>query len=187
MRIEAFAASAFLLVGAPGCFAGGTKRTQRPSEPPRIVPWSTIGTARLGMTKDRLEGTYGRPTKSEVESNYFPVGTRYAGKRLERSTYAVYKGTLVVWYVDHRAKVLETNSSRYHAPNGLRVGLRFTPACGQPGTACHWRDFSLDDCTGLFINTKQQVAPELNVAGASGSYEIQSIRFGDEDVLLTCF
>jgi hypothetical protein len=187
MRLGAFAAGAFVLVGAAGCFGGGAEQVQRPSDPPRIVPWSMIGAARLEMTKDRIEATYGRPTKSDRDQNYLPGGTRYAGKPFERSTYPVQRGSLVVWYVDRRAKVLETDSPRYRAQNGLRIGLRFTPTCRGPGTSCRWRDFKLDDCTGFFVNLTGPQARELDVERVSGAYEIRSLRFGDEDVLLTCF
>src|ERR1043165_6948045 len=105
-------------VATAGCSSGGSHKAL-PSDPPTIRPWASIGAASLRMTRDQIEKTYGHPLRTERIRDYFPVGTKYQGKILERSDYSVRQGLLRVSYVDGRAKVLETTSPRYQTPDGI--------------------------------------------------------------------
>ena len=197
MRLGMPTVVVFGAVAATGCFGGGEKHAAIPADSARIVPWSAIGSARLGMSRDDIEKTYGRPTKTERLTSYFPIGTRYQGKRLELSRYSVRRGSIGVWYVDQRAKVLETASPRYRTPDGLGAGIRVRGRqCGQFETTVCVRNFRYDDCTGLLLRTPLSptgVHLELSLRGfqprrlVHQGARIRRIVFGDEDVLLTCF
>jgi hypothetical protein len=150
------------------------------------------------MTRDQIEKTYGRPLGAKRYTDWFPVGTKYHGKALEKARYAVKGGSLWVWYVDDRAKVLETTSPRYRTPSGLRVGLhiRGKRCPSVPGGACVGA-FFYDDCTGLAIRSVANGKIDVNLQLAGREYDpralvregdrIQRIFFGEADVLLTCF
>ena len=150
------------------------------------------------MTRDEIERTYGEAIRTERETSYFPFGTRYSGKSLERSEYAVRKGTLRVWYVEGHAKVLETTSPRYRTPGGIRVGLHVRGAsCPGSGQAVCVNGFQYDDCTGFLIPASAEGSLDVHLELAGRGYHprvlklrgdrLRRIVFGDDDVLLTCF
>jgi len=150
------------------------------------------------MTRDQIEKTYGHPLRTERIRDYFPVGTKYQGKILERSDYSVRQGLLRVSYVDGRAKVLETTSPRYQTPDGIQVGLHVRgKSCRglYRGVCVH--GFYYDDCTGLLIRSVANglIGISLELAGTgyhpnqlrTRGDSVKRILFGEENVLLTCF
>ena len=164
----------------------------------QLTPWSSIGDARLGMTRNQIEQTYGRPARTKRYTNWFPLGTKYHGRTLEQAEYAVPGGLLGAWYVGDRARVLETTSPRYETPGGIHVGLhvRGRRCAGSPLGVCA-RGFYYDDCTGFLIRSVANGKIGIDLQLAMLRYEpgrlerkgdrITRIIFGDADVLLTCF
>ncbi len=150
------------------------------------------------MTREQVEKTYGRPVGTKRYSDWFPVGTKYHGKVLETSRYQVQGGLLPVWYVDDRAKVLETTSPRYRSAGGLRVGRRARgERCPDAPAGVCIGEFSYDDCTGLAIRSVDDGRIDVNLQLAGRGFHLRSlvkqgdrvrrIFFGEADVLLTCF
>jgi hypothetical protein len=158
----------------------------------------SIGAVTLFMTRRQIERTYGRPVRTERIKDYFPVGTKYQGKLLERSDYRVRQGVLRISYVDDRARVLETTSPRYRTPDGIHVGLHVRgKSCRGIYRGVCVRGFYYDDCTGLLIRSVANGTIGIGLELAGSEYHPDQLRtrgdsvsrilFGDENVLLTCF
>ena len=90
------------------------------TDPPRIVKWSSVGSAQMGSTLEEVRGVYGTPTESRRLR--LPVGTRYANHSVRRESYRVRGGKLVVTYVDGLARAFQTDSRRYRTADGIGVG-----------------------------------------------------------------
>ncbi len=73
--------------------------------PPRIVPWSEIGSAGLGMQRSAVEYRLG-PTAGEAGSN----------------SYVVPGGRLAVGFAGDRVSFVSTDSSYFETPDGIKVG-----------------------------------------------------------------
>ena len=156
------------------------------SDRPSIVFNTSIGNARLGMSRSDVVHTYG-VGRTERLPHYFPVGVKYHGKVLVRTTYRVHRGHLVVSYVDRHVKMVETTSRYYRTASGVGVGTRI------PRGPCHWdqyggcqhrwRSFVYDECGGAWVGGTRRVTTVLYVR-KSRVYEIQ---LGDVDVVLYCF
>lgn len=80
------------------------------ADPPRIVPWHTIGNVSLGMSKTRVEYAYGRATQR---------------------VYGVEGGSMMVSYGSVGVYSISTTSARYRTPGGVGVGTRI------PLGVCH--------------------------------------------------
>jgi hypothetical protein len=156
------------------------------ADSPRIVPWKQIGAIELGDNITRAEYLYGEP--QEIESLFFPVGTRYHGRAGVRHTYKVPGGELWVEAIDGRIKALATTSPRYRTPTGLHVGSRI------PLGPCHrnsygscdyrWKSFAYEPvCPPGWIGGTKKRTVFLSMSKGV----VQSIYFGDPQVMLLCF
>jgi hypothetical protein len=183
-------ALAVLVVALAGC----AHSHRAPLDPPSIVPWTSIGSAKLGMVRSEIERVYRAPVRVERLRRFFPRTTKYSGRVRVDATYRVRGGTLLVTYVNGKAKALDTTSPRYRLPNGIHVGMRVIARPCREGGAC-WRGFAFDDCTALMIGPSVPVDTYLSLhAGGvdervltTRGYRIGSIGFGDPSALLLCF
>jgi len=183
-------ALAVLVVALAGC-----AHSQRaPLDPPSIVPWTSIGSAKLGSERPEIERVYHRPVKVERLRRFFPTGTKYFGRVRVDATYHVRGGVLRVTYVDGEVKALDTTSPRYRLPSGARVGTRvITHQCEKFGDC--WRGYAYDDCTGLMIGVSGRIDSYLSFGGRgvdyrelkTHGYRIASIGFGEGNALMLCF
>ena len=156
------------------------------SDRPSIVFNTSIGHARLGMARSDVIDAYGAG-RTERLRGYFPVGTRFHGKVLVRTTYRVHRGTLIVSYVDGRVKMVETTSRYYRTASGVGVGTKI------PRGPCHrdqyggcqyrWRTFEYDECGGAWLGGTRRVTTILYVRKGS----VYRVQLGDDDVVLYCF
>jgi hypothetical protein len=156
------------------------------ADKPSIVFQKAIGDVRLGMTRSQVQATYGRG-RTERWPRYFPVGAKYHGKALYRTTYWVHRGKLIVSYVDGRAKMIETTSRYYRTASGVGVGTRIPrgPCHWDQYGGCHyrWRGFEYDECGGAWLSGTRRVETILYVR-KSRVYEVQ---LGEVEVVLYCF
>ena len=171
-------------------------RVRQDLDPPTIVRWHSIGSARIGMKRADIDAAYGKPVGLETIKHYFPVGTRYYGQPVARATYRVSRGRLVVTYVQTRARVLATTSPRYRTPDGIHAGLRIKPHRCRGSYGC-WREFAFDECVDSFRTSHGGIDVALPVAEGERrvtaksmiqqGVRLASISFGDPDVSLLCF
>lgn len=84
-------------------------------ETAEIVPWRSIGFARLGMTRDEVRAFHGRPRSSTVR------------RGVRTDFFRVYRGRLWVTYRDERTEAIGTTSPYYTTRSGVGVG---SPATG---------------------------------------------------------
>ena len=103
--------------------------------------------------------------RTERFRHYFPVGVKYHGKVLVRTTYRIHRGKLIVSYVDGRVKMVETTSRYYRTASGVGVGTRI------PRGPCHldqvggcqyrWRSFTYDECGGAWLGGTRRLTTVL--------------------------
>jgi len=152
------------------------------ADAPTIVPWTGIGSIRLGMNRVAVDASYGRP--SATERIHLQAGTRYWRRTVLDATYAVPHGTIVVRYVDGVARAATTTSPRYRTPTGIRVGL-VTPR------TTRWRGFIFLDCTRAWYlergSTVIQLFLDRDPVVQRSRPRITAIQFGASDALLPCF
>ena len=183
------AAALGVLVVLIAAACGGTST---PDDPPRIVPWSALGSVRIGDTAGHVRGIYGPAVKSERLR--LPTGTRYAGHAARFESFRVPGGTLGVTYVDGAVREIATDSARYRTPSGIGVGTGVSAGtCYHvEGNSCvyRWHGLEYDECGGAWVG---EVGPVQLVIGMDRSFlnhprgRISSIDFGDPDVVLYCF
>ena len=184
------AAFAVVVAALAGC--GHSQRAA--VDPPTIVPWTSIGSAKLGAKRAEIERFYHTPTKVEYLRRFFPATTKYSGRVRVDATYRVRGGELRVTYVDDEVKALDTTSPRYRLPNGIRVGMRVITHRRKGCDEC-WRGYGFDDCTALMVKLRAPLDAYLSFGPAgvdyrvlkTRGYRIRSIGFGDPSVLLLCF
>jgi hypothetical protein len=186
-----------VLVGAACSSSEGTdSRQTRVQDPPRLVIDTSIGYVRLNMPRAEVEERYGEPSRVNVLADYFPVGTRYEGKKLIRALYGVRAGTLRVDYVTDKVKVIETSSRYYRSASGIGVGaLVPSDRCvrldevgyiGPPGCKNTWRGFHFDgECLDAWLNSTRDTA--MTILSMHRGRRIERVRIGDPDVILPCF
>jgi hypothetical protein len=84
--LSALCFAAIAATGVTGCSGGGGApgggRHVRDS--PRLVFNRSIGDVRLNMAHAEVERRYGDPIRETALRDYFPVGTRYQGRKLLR-------------------------------------------------------------------------------------------------------
>jgi prepilin-type processing-associated H-X9-DG protein len=156
------------------------------SDTPSIVFNASIGDVRLGIPRSQVVETYGAG-KTERLRGYFPVGVRYHGKVLVRTTYWVHGGKLIVSYVDGRVKMIETTSRYYRSASGVGVGTRIPlgPCHYDKSGGCQhrWRSFEYDECGGAWLGGTRRVTTVLYVRKS----RVYRVQIGDVDVVLYCF
>jgi hypothetical protein len=74
--------------------AGVDAKTGARHDSARIVPWVSVGAARLGDAGTALDHVYGRPTSTRDLSRDIPFGTRWHGHHVVDRTYRVQGGSL---------------------------------------------------------------------------------------------
>jgi len=191
------AVSIAALVG-PGCSGGDAtdSRQTRGQDTPRLVIDTSIGAVRLNMTRTEVEERYGEPSRVNVLPDYFPVGTRYEGKKLTRALYSVHAGALRVDYVAERVKVIETSSRYYRSASGVGVAaLVPSDRCvrldevgyiGPPGCKNTWRGFHFEgECLDAWLTSTRDTAMTMLIMHRGR--RIERVRIGDPDVILPCF
>jgi hypothetical protein len=165
-------------------------------DPPRIVPWSSVGSAELGSTVERVREVYGEPVARQTLN--LPVGTRYANRVVHTESYPVRRGSLVVTYVDDIVKAIETDSPRYRTGEGIGVGAAISrgPCQRNEYDSCEyvWRSphgaFGFDECGNAWIRVPAPLEIEIGMdrdLRARPRGRIAWIRFGDLHVVLHCF
>jgi hypothetical protein len=156
------------------------------SDRPSIVFNTSIGNARLGMSRNDVVGTYGIG-RSEHFRHYFPVGVKYHGKVLVRTTYRIHRGKLIVSYVDGRVKMVETTSRYYRTASGVGVGTRIPRGpChrdGYGGCQYRWRSFMYDECGRAWLGGTRRRTTVLYVRRS----RVYRVQLGEDDVVLYCF
>ena len=175
-------------------FAGATARAaadvQSAFDPPSLRFVGSIGSVRLGMTRDAVEYLYGDTNQGRlrIDDDFFPVGTKYEGVPLFVMTYRLHGGILRVKYVHDRVKVIETTSRYYRTPRGVGVGTRI------PLGTCHrnrfgsceyrWRGFFYEaDCGKAWIHATRHRQTDLFMHHG----RVWLVQIGDPDVILYCF
>lgn len=134
------------------------------TDPPRIVPWTTIGNISVGMTRARVEYTYGR-------------GTTVAGLY---ESWPVPGGSLDVVYQHGYVANLSTTSARYQTRAGLHVGSRIPLGpCHRTAGKCsyRWQGFTLENgvfwtrridtvgtLTGVSLRVVKGLVTEIDIA-----------------------
>jgi hypothetical protein len=153
---------------------------------PAIVIHKSIGEVRLGMARSDVQAAYGSGRTQRLR-HYFPVGTKYHGKVLYRTTYWVHGGKLIVSYVDTRVKMIETTSRYYRTRSGVGVGTRIPRGpCHPDGYGgCHyrWQGFEYDECGGAWLSLTKRVSTIFYVRRS----RVYHVQLGDDDVVLYCF
>jgi hypothetical protein len=185
------------LVGASCSGGEATDPPQtRRQDPPHLVIDKSIGAVRLNMTPIEVEERYGEPSRVDVMPEYFPVGTRYEGKKLTRALYSVHAGALRVDYVANKVKVIETSSRYYRSASGIGVGaLVPSDRCvrldevghiGPPGCKNTWRGFRFEsECLNAWLTSTRDTAMTMLIMHRGR--RIEKVRIGDPDVILPCF
>jgi hypothetical protein len=153
-------------------------------DPARIVPWVSIGNARIGDTAADVKRMYGKPAKVEEIGRALPISARWHGHRVVDRTYRVRGGELWVRTVDGRVRAVGTTSPRYVTPRGIRTGLRIAPRCQKDssGNCLYlWRGFVFRECTGWVYGRRGLV-----VSLGWKRERVDRIAFGDPDALPIC-
>jgi len=184
-------------VGAACSGSEGTDvRQTRVQDPPRLVINTSIGYVRLGMPRAEVDERYGEPSRVNVLADYFPVGTRYEGKKLTRAIYNVHADALRVDYVAEKVKVIETSSRYYRTASGIGAG-RLIPSdrcmrldevgyIGPAGCKNTWRGFHFDgECLDAWLTSTRDTA--MTMLMMDRGRRIERVRMGDPDVILPCF
>jgi hypothetical protein len=162
----------------------------------RLVLDRSIGDVRLNMPRADAERRYGPPARKRVLLDYFPVGTRYEGKRLVRATYRIHGGALTLEYVDGKVKTISTTTPYYRTRGGIHAGARLprtlcvrldeTGYVGPHGSKNTWRRFRFDgECLDAWLTSMRTKA--MTLLYMHRSRRIQLVQVGDPDVILPCF
>jgi hypothetical protein len=150
----------------------------------RIVPWRSIGAARIGSRITAVNHVYGRPARVRNLSDAVPPTTRWHGHRVIERTYRVRGGELWVRTVDGRVRAVGTTSTRYRTPGGIRVGLRVHSRCRESaagGCSPYWKGFVFQECAGWLYGRRGLV-----VSLGTARDRVARLAFGDPDVMLLC-
>jgi len=162
-----------------------TARPRATADTIRIVPWSSIGAARIGMRITTVNHLYGKPVRVKDLSSAVPATTHWHGHRVIERTYRVPGGELSVRTVDGRVHAVGTTSPRYVTPRGIRVGIPVQPQCRENSLGdCDyvWRGFVFRECTGWVYGRRGLV-----VSLGWERERVTRVAFGDPDVMLICF
>ncbi len=129
-----------------------------------LVLGKWMGGVRLGVTRSRVVGTYGRPVSAKR------LG--YGGRPFELDTYAVHGGRLEVYYdrVTLRVVGLSTTSSVYRTAAGFGVGS--SPAAAR-ALGFAWNA----QCTATYLKTAGGIHYELATRRHSRSGAVTSVLF----------
>jgi hypothetical protein len=159
-------------------------------DPPTLRFVGSIGSVRLGMTRDAVEYLYGDTNQGrlQIRDDYFPPGTKHEGVPLFVMTYRLHGGVLRVKYVHDRVKVIETTSRYYRTLRGVGAGTRI------PLGPCHrnrfgsceyrWRGFFYEaDCGKAWIHGTRHRQTDLFMRHG----RVWQVQIGDPDVILYCF
>jgi prepilin-type processing-associated H-X9-DG protein len=153
---------------------------------PAIAIHKSIGDVRLGMARSAVQTAYGSGRTVRLR-HYFPVGTKYHGKVLYRTTYSLHGGKLIVSYVDGRVKMIETTSRYYRTRSGVGVGTHIPRGPCHPdgygGCRYRWRGFEYDECGGAWLSGTKHVTTVFYVRRA----RVYHVQLGEDDVVLYCF
>jgi hypothetical protein len=102
------------------------------NDPPKILLWHQVGDVGIGMTRARVEYTYGRPPGNS------PLGP----------TYNLHGGHIVVGYSrSGNVDQIRVDTPYYRAAGGFGVGYRIPLGpCHRTGNSCHytWQGFAYD-------------------------------------------
>jgi hypothetical protein len=128
------AVACMMAVSGSGC-SSPSAGAPHAADPPRIVPWHRIGNVGLGMSRARVERTYGRGTMA--------TPLRDAPAWLYRG-----RGAIRVEYdLNGDVAAVETTSTAYASRSGIHVGLALPPRlCTFVNYRCKhaWRGFTYD-------------------------------------------
>lgn len=161
-------------------------------DPPHIVKWSSVGSAHMGHTVEQVRNVYGSPEESQTLK--LPIGTRYANSAVERESYRVRGGRLVVTYVDGVARAFQTDSRRYRTADGIGVGATISRGPCRRNTygSCEykWRSFQFDECGNSWVDASDSLEVVIGMNGNLFEHpkaRIAWLEFGDLQVVLYCF
>jgi hypothetical protein len=153
---------------------------------PALVIHKSIGDVRLGMSRSEVVAAYGSG-RTVRWPHYFPVGVKYHGKVLYRTTYWIHGGKLIVSYVEGRVKMIETTSRYYRTRSGVGVGTRIPRGPCHPdgygGCRYRWRGFEYDECGGAWLAGTKRVTTVFYVRRV----RVYHVQLGEDDVVLYCF
>jgi hypothetical protein len=186
-------------LASTGCSGGerAAARQRQVHDSPRLVLNRSIGDIRLNTTRGDVERLYGKPTREKVlRDYYFPVGTRYHGKKLIQAVYRPHGGVLKVAYVGGDVKMIETTSARYRTASGISAGAHLpNDRCmrldeighiGPRGCRNTWRGFNFDgECLDAWLTSTR--AKAMTILYMQRGRRIETVRVGDPDVILPCF
>jgi hypothetical protein len=178
---------ALVVLAVAGC---GSNTASEDS--PRIAPWSSVGSVRIGSSVERVRRIYGTATKSQVL--HLPVGTSYANRVVRQESYQVQGGKLLVTYVDGVAKSIYTDNPRYRTPDGIGVGETVSRGQCLPNSygSCEykWRSFQFDECGNAWVGGSKRLEVAIYMDTRlfnQAEGRISGIEFGDPNVVLYCF
>ncbi len=138
-----------IALGLLAIFTGAAGASTHAIDPPRIVPWHEIGNIGLGMSRQRVEHTYGKAIN---------------GSPPRDSTIWRYRGRGVIG-VDYDANGnvdgLDTTSPQYATRSGIHVGMRIPLGpCHRVAGTCHhrWNGFTFNSGGGPHYHEWQRTA-----------------------------
>jgi hypothetical protein len=148
------------------------------------------------LARTEVERRYGKPDRANAARDYyFPVGTRYHGKKLVRAVYRLHRGLLQVDYVDGKVKAIETTSAYYRSASRIGVGVHLprnrcmrldeTGHTGPRGCKNTWRGFNFDgEILDAWVTS---TAKAMTILYMHRGRRIKTVRIGDPEVLLPYF
>jgi len=154
----------------------------------RIVPWVSIGVARLLGTTAPADRAYGKPFAVADVSRTIPPRTRWYGHHVVNRGYHVPGGELWLRVIDGVVRAVWTTSPQFSTPRGVRVGLKIP--MGKCRRTRHgrcvyvWREFRFEGCAGAWRADQQH---KLTVLLGVTKGRVSIIRFGDPNALFICF
>jgi hypothetical protein len=106
-------------------------------DPPRLVPWSLLGNIGLGMSRARIEYSYGRPVAGAGSVAHYLGGGN---------------SRIIVLYGSSGVEAIDTKSSYYRTKDGFGVGSHIPLGMCHPSThGCtfRWRDLTYKTVTNV--------------------------------------
>jgi hypothetical protein len=151
-----------------GLWAMPAAAAHRTADPPRIVPWHLIGNIGLGMSRARVERSYGRGTVESPPTTNALVW-RYRGRG----------GIRVEYDLGGHVAMVGTSSPAYSTRSGVQVGEAIPRGrCHRVHGPCEyrWRGLTLEDAP------KDAYWSRVSSLGGNARLDVV-VAVGDDDIV----